>query len=206
MQIILVTLGEFVALPLNQFGARGGVGEHRRLDNPLSDGLHQRVIADGLHENRSVLVLRRRGKIELGRQFASLQPQAVRDVLNVLEPGHLRVVDVVGFVVEDYQVGDIAYDLPQVHLRLIGLPRGALAQEIIRRVHIVKRRLSSALIDPVNIRQKHVAGVRNDADLILKMKRDLKIVLPILPLVAVGREHGVLVEDAEAVKVVSQPV
>ena len=65
MDIVGVFLGVLGALALLQFRAAGGVGQHRMLDDVLRDGLHQRVIGHGLHEDRAVVVLGRGGHVHL---------------------------------------------------------------------------------------------------------------------------------------------
>ena len=41
------------------------IGQHRMLDDALMDRLDQRVVADGLHEDRAIVVARRRRHVDL---------------------------------------------------------------------------------------------------------------------------------------------
>ena len=141
-----------------ELGAAGGIGQHRMLDHVLSDRLDQRVVADRLHEDRAVVVARRRRHVHLQRQAAVLLQHPVVDVLDALEPRHARVVDVVGLVVEDGEFLDLAHDLAEVGFAVGGLAdwlRAERRQEIVAQVVILQRRLRHvAEIDAVNVGQE----------------------------------------------------
>ena len=56
------------------------------LDDVLVDRLDQRIVGDGLHEDRAVVVPRRGGDVHLEREPAILLQHPVMDVLDGLEP------------------------------------------------------------------------------------------------------------------------
>ena len=87
-----------------------------------ADRLDQRIVANRLHEDRAVVVPRRRRHIHLQGQRRVLLQQPVVNVLNRLEPGHATVVDVVRLVVEHGQLVDLAHDHAEVDLAVGGLP------------------------------------------------------------------------------------
>jgi hypothetical protein len=58
----------------------------------------------------------------------------------------------------------------------------------------------------VDIGEEDVTGLSGDVDVVLDVKSELEVVLPVLSFVAVVREDGVLPEDAEAVEVGSDTV
>ena len=88
-------------------GRAGDLADDRGLDDPVRDGLRERVVDDDVTEHPAVLVLRRGGVVELGddagaplagRPCAELGVQA----LDRLVPLELLVMDVVRLVVEDH--------------------------------------------------------------------------------------------------------
>ncbi len=99
VQVVGVFLRILRASPLAELGAARLVGQDRMLDDILRNGLHQRIVANRLHEDRAVVVPRRSGRVHLQRQRGILLQQPVMDVLDRLEPRHSRFVDMVGFVV-----------------------------------------------------------------------------------------------------------
>ena len=158
LQIIRIMLGKNGARVFLQAGAAGGVRQYRMLDDILMDGLDQRIIRDGLHEDRAVVVARRGGHIHLQGQPAIPLQHTVVDVLDALEPGHARIVNVMRLVVEDSQFLDLTDDLAA-----IGLAVGGLAdwlgtegrQEIITQVVIFQRGLAHlAEIHAVDVGEK----------------------------------------------------
>ena len=70
----------------------------------------ERIVAYSLHKDRAVIVARRSRNVDLDRQPQVFLQQFVVDVLNVLEPCHAGVVDVVRFVVENGKFVDFAHD------------------------------------------------------------------------------------------------
>ena len=206
MQIILVLLGEFGTFLLVELGPRGAVRQHGRFHDALADGFHQRVIAHGLDEDRPVAVLGGCRQIELGRELRSLLPQAKRDVLDGFEPGTLLVMQVMGLVVEQDEIGHLADDHGEIDLAVGRLADRLLAKEIARCVRVVETRLVSGFVDAVDVGQEEIALGGDQPDLILNMHRELEIVLPVAALVAVGRKDRVLIEDAGTVKIGAQAV
>ena len=92
------------------------------LHDVLVDGLDEWIVGYCLDEDRPVVVARCGGDIDLQCQAPVFLEHLVVDVLNGFEPGHLRVMNMVGFVVEDGQFLDLADDLTK-----IGLTVGCLA-------------------------------------------------------------------------------
>ena len=125
LQVVGIVFGENRAFVFLQPGAAGGIRQHRVLDDILVDGLDQRVVRNGLHEDRAIVVPGRGSHIYLQCQASVLLQHAVMNVLNALEPGHSRVMNVMGLVVEHGQLVDLADDLAQ-----IGLAIGRLAHRL----------------------------------------------------------------------------
>ena len=83
LQIIGVLLGDDRRSCCScELGAAGRVGQHRMLDHVLCDGLDQRIVAHGLHEDRAVVVARRGGHVHLQCQPQVLLQQPVMNVLD----------------------------------------------------------------------------------------------------------------------------
>ena len=70
------------ALVFVELGAAGRVRQHRMLHHVLCDGFDQRIVADGLHEDRAVVVARRGGHVHLQRQPQVFLQHAVVNVLD----------------------------------------------------------------------------------------------------------------------------
>jgi hypothetical protein len=58
----------------------------------------------------------------------------------------------------------------------------------------------------MNVGEEQVPGLRHVSDLVLDVDGDLEVVLPVLALVAVRRQHRVLVEHPQAVEIKAQPI
>ena len=170
-QIVGVLLVKEGAGMRMQACATGFVGQHRVLDDALVNGFDQRVVADGLHEDRAVVVARRGRHIDLQRQSPVLLQHAVMNISDAAEPGHARVVDVVRFVVEDGEFVDLAHEFAEVGLAVRRLARRFGAEgleEIVAQVVVVERGLAHvAEIDAVDVGQKQVAGVTHHAHVVL---------------------------------------
>lgn len=124
-------------------------------------------------------------KVELRRQLAAFEPKLIADVLDVLEPRHALIVDVMGFVVQDDQIRHVADYLPHVNPCLIRLAGRTLAEEVICGVVVLNARDVRVVVHALDVGEEDVAGVADDdADLVLQVQRDLEVVLPVLPLVA----------------------
>ena len=102
-------------------------------DDVLVDRLDQRIVGDGLDEDRAVVVLGRGGHVDLQGEAPVLLQHAVMDVLDGLEPGHARVVDVVGLVIEHGEFVDLADDLAEVGFAVGGLADGLGAEGVVRK-------------------------------------------------------------------------
>ncbi len=181
------------------------------LDDVLVDGLDERVVADSLDEDGAVVVARRGGHVHLERKAAILLEHLVVDVLDGLEPGHARVVDVVGLVVEDSQFLDLADEFAEVGLAVGGAAGGFLAEgvgeEVIAQVVVLEGRLAHVgEEDAVDVREEEIARVAHEAHVVLDVESELEIVAPVAAVGAVGRQHGVVEEDAQAVEVGAEAV
>ena len=115
------------------------------------------------------------------------------DVLDRLEPGHLRVVDVVRLVVEDGQFFDVADDLAQVGLA-VGGPANRLGaervEEVVAQVVVFERRVGDiAEKYAMDVGEEDVAGFANGADLVLNVQGQLEVVAPVPAVVPVGRRR-----------------
>ena len=135
---------------------------------------------------------------------------AVVDVLDGLEPGHARVVDVVRLVVEDGQFVDLADDFAEVDVAVGGLADGFWPErrkEIVAQVVVFERRLVQfAEKDTVDVGQEDIAGRPDNAHVVLNVQRDLEVVAPVLAVVAVVGQHRVVEEDAQPVEIGAKAV
>jgi hypothetical protein len=180
------------------------------LDDVLMNRLDQRVIGNGLNEDRAVVVLWRGSDINLYRQLTVLLQHVVMDILDALKPGHARVVDVVGLVIEDGQFIDLADDLAEVGLAVRRLadwlgPEGV--EEVITQVVVFKRRLNYVpKIDAMDIGQEQIAGRTHHADIVLNVQRDLEIVAPVLAFEAVVWQHRIVEEDVQTIEIRAQAI
>ena len=164
-------------------GAAWRIGQNRMLHDVLMDGLDQRIVAHGLHKNGAVVVARRGRHVDLQRQGEILLEQLVMDVLDAFEPGHARIVNMVGFVVENGKLVDLANDLTQVGVAVGGLADGLWAergQEVVAQIVIFKRGLADfAKIDAMDVGEEDVPRWPDDANVVLDMKCNLEIVPPV---------------------------
>ncbi len=210
LQVVGVFLGDDRALVFSEPGAAGGIRQYRMLDHVLGNGLDQRVVADGLHENRAVVVARRGGDVHLQRQAQVFLQQPMMNVLDRLEPGQARIVDVMRLVVEHGQLVDLAHDLAQIDAAVGGLADGLgpeRGQKIVPQVVIVERGFRHlAQIDAVDVGQEQVAGRAHDAHIVLDMQRELEIVPPVVPRVAIVGQYRIVEEDTQTVEVGAQAV
>jgi hypothetical protein len=62
--------------------------------------LDERIVGDGLDEDRRVVVAGGGRDVDLEREAAVLLEHLVVDVLDRLEPRHSGIVDVVGLIIE----------------------------------------------------------------------------------------------------------
>jgi hypothetical protein len=58
----------------------------------------------------------------------------------------------------------------------------------------------------VDIRKKEIAGLADDADVVLDVQRELEIIAPVATLVSVGWEDGIVEENFEPVEVGAEAI
>ena len=202
VNVVSILLGEFGALALDQFGPAGGVGQHRVLDHVLRDGFYQRVVGDGLHEDGAVVVLRGGRDINLQRERGAFLLETVVNVLDGLEPGHARVVDVVRFVIQHDQLFDITHDHAQVDFGVGGRAAGTRTQEVVSQVFVFWRWGDVvAGVDPVDVGQEDVASRARDAHLVLAVQGQLEVVPPVAAVHAVVGDYRIIEEDAQPLEI-----
>lgn len=134
LQVFVVFLVEHDGFVLAQLRAAGSVGKDGMLDDVLMDRLDQRVVGDGLDEDRAVVVARCGGHVDLERELSIPLDHAVVDVLDGLEPSHARIVDVMGLVIENGEFIDLADDFAEAGLRLGGLAGGLRAEGVVEEI------------------------------------------------------------------------
>ena len=176
------------------------------LNDVLMDGLDEWIVGDGLHEDRAIVMSGRSRHVDLQSEAAIALEHLVMDVLDVLEPRHLRIVDVVRFVVEDGQFFDFTDDLAQVCIAVRGLASGlgteGISEEVVAKVVIFQRGLHHITEeDAVDVGEEDVAGVTRYADIVLDVQSELEIVPPVAALMTIIGEDGVVEEDLEPVEV-----
>src|SRR5579859_1625701 len=178
------------------------------LDNVLGDRFNQRVVRDGLDEDGAVVVAWSGGYVYLQGQRRIFLQQAVVDVLNGLEPGHVGIVDVMSYVVEDRQLFDIANDDAQVDLGIGSGSGGAFAEKVVHGVFVVGRRWKVvAGVNTVDVGEKDVACLVGDTNVVLDVEGQLEIVAPVVAIEAVVRQNRVVFqENAKALKILVDAV
>src|SRR4051812_43854650 len=96
------------------------------------------------------------------------------DVLDVLEPGHPTVVDVMCLVVKDCQLRHIANDLAEVSLavgRLADRFRSERIEEVVSKVVVLEGWvLGVSQRNSMDVREEDVPGVAKDAYVVLDVK------------------------------------
>ena len=134
----------------------------------------------------------RGGHVNLQREPTIFLKHLVVDVLNGHEPRHAAVVDVVCLVVEHGQFFNLTDDFAEVGFAVGGLADGfcseSIRQKIIAQVIIIERWVNLvAQENPVDVGQENVPGLLQQANIVLDVKDDLKIIPPIAPVATVGR-------------------
>ena len=210
LQIVVVLLRKDGARRFVQLRPARRIWEHRVLDHVLVDGFDERVVGHRLDEDRTVVVSRCGCYVHLQRQPAVFLQHPVMDVLDRLEPGHLRVVDVVRLVVEDGQFIDVADDLAQVGLAVGGSANRLGAErveKVVAQVVVFERRIGDiAEKYAMDVGEEDVAGFANGADLVLNVQGQLEVVAPVPAVVPVGGKHRIGEEDAQPVEIRPEPV
>jgi len=105
---------------VGQPGAAGGVRQNGMLHHILMNRLDQRVVGDGMHEDCPVIVTWRGGHIDLQCQAPVFLKHPMVNVLNGFEPGHLRVVNMVRFIVKDGQFFNLSHEFAEISLAVGG--------------------------------------------------------------------------------------
>src|SRR3989338_313650 len=100
---------------------------------------------------------------------------------------------------------DFANDLAEVGLtvgRFADGPGDEWFEEIVAQIFISERRFRHvANEDAVDVREKQIARVSQDTDVVLDVQGKLELIAPVAPVVAVVRENGVFEEDTKAIEV-----
>ncbi|MBT9137433.1 MAG: hypothetical protein DDT34_02525 [Firmicutes bacterium] len=116
-------------------------------------------------------------------------------------------MDVVRLVVEDHQLVDVADDGAQIYLGVGSGTCRTFAKEEVHRFFVVGRRRDVlARIDAVDVSEEDVAGALSDPHLVLKVKGQLKIVMPVSTIETVVRDNRVLEEEFEALEILVDAV
>src|ERR1035441_2659764 len=84
------------------------------LDNVLGDCFHEGIVADGLYEDRAVIVARRGCYVHLEHETQVFLQHPVMNVLDTLEASQPAVMNVVCLVVEYGEFIDLPDDLAEV--------------------------------------------------------------------------------------------
>src|SRR5689334_7595527 len=109
-------------------------------------------------------------------------------------------------VVQNDEIRHLTNDDPKINGGISCLSAWTLAQEIIRRVRVFEARRGCAFKDPMNVGQEQVALRRDQTDVVLDVDRELKVVLPVLTVIAVVRQNRIFKEDTGAVEIDAQPI
>jgi hypothetical protein len=130
----------------------------------------------------------------------------VMNVLDGFEPCHLGIVDVVRLVVEDGQFVDLADNLSEVGLAVGGLARRlgteGVREEVVAQVVVIQSGIGDvAKEDAMDVGEEHVSGVPHNAHIILNVQRELEVIAPVLALVPIVRQHGIIEENFQPVEI-----
>src|SRR3989344_2237314 len=102
------------------------------------------------------------------------------------------VVQMVCFVIDYNKFINISYDHSQIDSRVACFCNRIVAQEVSRGVRIFCARfVYITLKNSVDVSQKYISSIRNIAQIVLQMESHLKIVLPVLPMIAVIRQNRI---------------
>jgi hypothetical protein len=101
LDVIGIAFGGDRAFPLPQFVLGGLVGQRRRFDHALADGLHQGIVADGLDEELAVFSLGRGRQIHLQAEGPAAQALGVDNLAQALELGQFFIVNMMDLVIEN---------------------------------------------------------------------------------------------------------
>ena len=107
------------------------------LDDVLRYGFNKRIVRDRLHENRSVVVLRRGRHVDLQAERTAFLQQPVVNIFDRFEPRQTLVVNVMRLVVQDHKLVDVPHNHAQVYFRVGRRARWTFAQKVIHGVVVV---------------------------------------------------------------------
>ena len=209
-EVVVVFFGENGAFSFLQFCPAGGVGQDGVFDHILMDGFDERIITNRLNENRAFVVTRRGGHVHLQGETAILLQHPMVNILDGFEPCHFRVVNVVRLVVENSKLFDITNNFAQVGLAVSGFADGFRAErseKVIAQVFVLKRRIGNiSKKHPVDIREEKISRFSHNANVVLNVKCDLKIVAPVVPLETVVWQDRIVEENFQAIEIGAEPV
>src|SRR3989344_1117333 len=177
------------------------------LHDILMDSLDERIVRYRLHEDRAVVVFGGCRYVHLKRELVSFHHKPVVYVRDGFEPCEARIVNVVRLVIQNHKLVNVAYDIADIHLRLVRFANRLATEKIVRRVRILKAgRFRGSLIDSVNVGEEDVACFTHRANVVLYVERHLEIVPPILSFVSIVGEHGILEEYFETAEIREKPI
>ena len=165
----------------------GDLADHGRLDDPVGDGLRERVVDHDVAEDAALLVLRCRRVVELGDDAGAgivgrAAAQLVVESLDRLVPLELLVVDVVGLVVDDHDplaLGDPVEQLlggGRVDVAVDSRPEHRL-DGVGRVLRLAARR--RRLVETLDVREiEHAAG-RHRSRVVLQEHGEVEVVRPL---------------------------
>ena len=209
-EVVVIFFREDRTGSVAQFRAAGGIGQDRMLDDVLMDGLEERIVGNGLDEDRAVVMAWRSGHVHLEPKTAIFLQHSMVDVLDGFKPRHPRVVDVMRLVVENGQLLNFSHDLAEVGLAIGGFAGGLRAErieEIVAQVFVLQRGVGNvAEEDAVNVGEEEVSGVAYDAHVVLDMECELEVVAPVPALMPIVGQDRIVEENFEAVEVGPQAV
>ena len=130
LKIIVVLLRKESALVFAKLRAARDIGKNGVFDYILMDRLDQGIVGHGLHEDGSVIMPGRSGNVDLKRKLGVFLQKAEMYVLDRLKPCHPRIVNVVGFVIEDCEFFHFSNNFTKVSFAFIRLPYGLYSKWI----------------------------------------------------------------------------
>jgi hypothetical protein len=110
-------------------------------------------------------------------------------------------------VIENGQFLDVAHNHAQIDLAVGGPAGRSRAKKVVHRVVVVHRRNGFiAGVNAVDVRQEDVPGFVDDADFVLNVQGQLKIVAPVAAVESVFGQDGIVKEDLQALEVLVNAV
>ena len=173
------------------FHQLSGATDDRRLHDARIHRFTERRVTDDMLEVVRLVVLGRRGEIELCHEAAiGAFADGVVEIFDRLVPCGIRIPDVMGFIVEHHHALMTGDALAQ---RGAGVERLGLADTRPHPVvHLAALALPGVVEQPVNVRQVKRAAGAGAAGLVLQDGRQIPIAAPF------DRDQRVVVEDVRA--------